>query len=99
MDDDIIQMPRPAEAGATRWQVWGYRIREWLSHVANRLHLPGAITDTTIDDELSGQKLQVRTVGLFTCLSVNGRDYYFHRFTGKFDGTGTSCSLSPDSRL
>ena len=62
----------------------------------NSLGVPGAVKDITINDELTGQVIEVRVGVLFVCLSVNGRDYYFHRLTGKFDGTGYGCfSTSP----
>lgn len=53
--------------------------------------IPGAIKSMQITDVLTDQHIEVRVGHLFVRLSVNGRDYYFDRITGKFDGTGTGC--------
>jgi hypothetical protein len=42
-----------------------------------------------VNDAITGHRIQVKAGTLFTCITVNGRDYYFHRLTGKFDGTGS----------
>jgi hypothetical protein len=43
-----------------------------------------------LDDRLAGQRISATVGELFVCVSVNGRDYYFDRITGRFDGTGYS---------
>jgi len=43
-------------------------------------------------DKITGQKVAVSIGDLFVRLSVDGRDYYFDRITGRFDGTGSSPS-------
>ena len=80
--------PRPAALGASRWQIIKSRFREWVGRIVNHLGLPGAVRDTEIYDELTDQRIKIRTGSFFTRISVNGRDYYFYRFTGRFDGTG-----------
>jgi len=67
------------------------RLKEWLCRLLNRANVPGAIQETTLDDPLTGQSLRVHVGVFFTRISVNGRDYYFHRLSGQFDGTGTGC--------
>jgi hypothetical protein len=42
------------------------------------------------EDKLAGQRISTSVGELFVCVSVNGRDYYFDRITGRFDGTGWS---------
>jgi hypothetical protein len=84
----ILQMPRQAEAGATWRQKWASRLREASGWCLNKIGRPGYIRDVEIDDEATGQCIQVRTGRLFTVISVNGRDYYFDRTTGRYDGTG-----------
>jgi len=50
------------------------------------------IASTTINDSFSGQRLEIKVGIIYTRISVNGRDYYFSRLSGKFDGTGSGCS-------
>lgn len=95
MEPATLQFPRPAEPaklGASWWLRKTGRFRGLLSRVANRLKLPGAVADVRIDDSLTGQVIEIRIGVLFTRISVNERDYYFRRFTGVFDGTGSGCS-------
>ena len=56
----------------------------------HRLGAPGAIRDFEINDELTGQQVSVAVGGTYVRLSVDGRDYYFDRLTGQFDGTGVA---------
>jgi hypothetical protein len=63
----------------------------WFYEILNRAGLPGAVQDVEINDELTGQQVSVRVRALFTRISVNGRDYYFRRLSGRYDGTGSSC--------
>jgi hypothetical protein len=53
-----------------------------------RLRAPGAIRDAEIKDALTGQAVSVVVGVLYVRISVDGRDYYFDRVTGRFDGTG-----------
>jgi hypothetical protein len=53
--------------------------------------MPGAIRDFHMKDELSGQEIDIAVTLLFTRISINGRDYYFDRLTGRFGGTGCGC--------
>jgi len=39
-------------------------------------------------DRISGDYISIRINKYFTVISVNNRNYYFQRATGKFDGTG-----------
>ena len=63
----------------------------WLGRTATRLGMPGLIQETSIHDALTGQKLEVSIGALFTKLCVNGRDYYFRRCSGAYEGTGFGC--------
>ena len=91
MEPVSLQFPRPAEFGATRWRIAVSNFREWLCRVANRSGLPGAVADVHIEDTVTGQIIDIKSGVLFTRISVNGRDYYFRRFSGTFDGTGSGC--------
>ena len=83
----------PTETSTPRWhQTAWLSFRLVAGRLLNRCRIPGTIQPVSINDALSGQTLDVRIGPLFTCISVNGRDYYFRRLTGKWDGTGTGCS-------
>ena len=43
-----------------------------------------------INDPATGQQIAVTVGDLLVRLTVNGRDFYFDRLTGRFDGTGTA---------
>lgn len=90
----ILQFPRAQEVrtNATRWDIWRDTFRMALCRLANYLGVPGAIANITIDDAVTGQHIEVQTGILFTRVSVNGRDYYFRRFSGEWDGTGMGCA-------
>ncbi|APV49017.1 hypothetical protein BWI17_04565 [Betaproteobacteria bacterium GR16-43] len=84
----LFPVRRPASTGASRWDIWKGRAREAFGTLLNRLGTPGAVRDTTIKDSLTGQEVQIRVGVFYTCISVNGRDFYFDRTTGKYDGAG-----------
>ena len=72
-------------------------IEEWqASHTRN---VPGMWDKSnpdregiaSYDDIVTGGVIEVKVGSLFTRLSVNGRDYYFDRITGRFAGTGQGC--------
>ena len=94
---NILKMPRPlrgtpSKLGASRLDIWRARAKLWICRVLNRVGVPGTIQDADINDSLTGNHIQVRVGVLFTKVSVNGRDYYFRRLSGQFDGTGMGCS-------
>jgi len=81
----------PTRAGSTRAERAHLRLRELASRLFDKIGVPGFVRDAKITDELTGHSINIRARGLFTKITVNGRDYYFHRLTGRFDGTGTGC--------
>jgi hypothetical protein len=83
------RVQQSAHGGATWLQVLSGRLTRWLGRALNRLGLPGAVRSMTLTDKLAGQHIAVSVGDLFVCVSVNGRDYYFDRITGRFDGTGS----------
>ncbi len=83
---------RPAETRTPRWpQTAWVNLRLAAGRLVNQCRIPGAIQPMHINDKLSGQTLDVTVGPFFTCISVNGRDYYFCRFSGRLDGTGVGC--------
>lgn len=85
------QTIQQSSEGARWWQVIGTRLREKLGAALNRRRVPGAIRPMTFSDPVTGDEVRVSVTALFTRLSINGRDYYFNRLSGDFDGTGQGC--------
>lgn len=85
----IHQGARPPENGATRGQIWKWRTINFVATLLNKMGLPGFVTPISFDDELTGQTINIRISDYFTIISIDGRDLYFHRLNGKFDGTGS----------
>jgi hypothetical protein len=81
----------PAQIGATRWQKTRTRITIALGKLLLRLHAPGLIQEIKIVDQLSDQHIIIKALPMSMQLSVNGRDYFFSRFTGKLVGKGMGC--------
>lgn len=80
----------PARSEASAWQIARGRLREWLGRVADRMGIPGFVQRTVIEDELTGHTILIEPGRLFTRINVDGRDYYFRRLSGRFDGVGMS---------
>lgn len=93
----ILQFPQqlpslPTSHGASKLDIIRGRFSEIAGRILNILHIPGAISDAIIKDDLTGQNIQIMVGVLFTRLTVNGCDYYFSRLAGKYDGAGMGCS-------
>jgi hypothetical protein len=91
----VIRFPtertaHPARGGVTVIDVLKLRARALLGRLANWIGTPGAIAPTEINDAMTGQQITVAVEALLVRLTVNGRDFYFNRMTGRFDGTGSS---------
>lgn len=80
---------RPPTGDATILSIYTERLRNSVGAFLNWLRVPGAIRSVEIDDDLSGQQIVVTVGRRFVRLSINDRDYFFDRVTGRFDGTGS----------
>ena len=92
---NIVDFPshrvsRPVRDGATRFDIFRCRIKAGVGRLLNRLRMPAAIQPMEVIDEITKQHVAVAVDDLFVRVSVDGRDYYFDRLTGRFDGTGSS---------
>jgi hypothetical protein len=63
-------------------------IRLWLGKLFVALGIPGFIVSQTYDAQVTTARVRVYLGPLFSVVSVNGLDIYFHRLTGKIDGVG-----------
>jgi hypothetical protein len=91
---NIIKFPsertgHPARGGATIVDVTRLRLREWFGVFANWTGMPGALRAAKIHDPVTGQRIAISVGTLLVRITVNGRDFYFDRMTGRFDGTGS----------
>ena len=65
-------------------------VRLWLGKLLVALGMPGFIVGQTYDAQVTNARVRVYLGPLFSVVSVNGLDIYFHRLTGKIDGVGLS---------
>ncbi len=93
---ELIRFPFTCEvkSGATKHQRFRACVREIVGFLFCRAAVPGFVRDVELHDEATGNHIRIRPGVIFTVLSVNGRDYYFHRINGKFDGTGSGGCLT-----
>lgn len=63
-------------------------IHQLPSQILAFLNAPGFIRGIEYSDKVTGDYISIRVNKRFTVISVNNRDFYFRRLTGKFDGTG-----------
>lgn len=87
----LLRMNRPVGTAppASRLAILAVTVHLWAGKALVRLRRPGKVAPFEMRDPLTGQHVSVRVGPLFVVFSVNGRDYYFDRFTGRFDGTGS----------
>lgn len=67
------------------------RLRRVLGSALSRAGVAGAIQNFETTDRVTGDYVRVVVGSTFTVVSVNGRDLYFDRMTGRFDGSGMGC--------
>ena len=65
-------------------------IRLWIGKLLVMTGVPGFVVDQTYDAAVTRARVRVQLGPLFSVVSVNGLDVYFHRLTGKIDGVGLS---------
>jgi hypothetical protein len=56
--------------------------------VFNLTGIPGIVRECNYSASVSNARIEVMARDMFTVISVNGLDIYFHRLTGKIDGIG-----------
>lgn len=86
-----------APKGGATWQVivWE-RIKQRAGYLFNSLGVPGFVKPTKVYDRLTNTHIEVRLGGSFTVVSVGGKDYYFRRFTGEYEGSGMGVNCNHD---
>jgi len=66
------------------------QLRFWAGKFLNTAGVPGVILSGTYEAGIGQGSVRVTVGPLFTVVTVNGLDVYFHRFTGVIDGVGFS---------
>ena len=64
------------------------RIAAALGRALNTLGLPCIVRNGEYRSETFGTRVQVRCGEVFTVVTVNEIDIYFHRLNGRIDGVG-----------
>ena len=64
------------------------RLRVLAGKVYNLAGVPGIVRDCDYGATAHDVRVQVKAGEMFTIISVNGLDIYFHRLTGVIDGIG-----------
>ncbi len=63
------------------------------------LHVPGMIRPFQHEDPQSGQYVTLRTSPRYTVLTIDGKEFFFNRESGHFDGTGAMASDDADLQI
>lgn len=84
------RVSHPVRDGATALDIARSRVRAVIGRVLNKFGVPAVIQPMEVTDEITKQHVAVAVDDLFVRVSVGGRDYYFDRLTGRFDGTGST---------
>ena len=92
---NVVEFPsarvsRPVRDGATTIDIARSRVKAGVGRLLNKMRVPAAIQPIEIVDKITNQHVAVAVDDLFVRVSVDGRDYYFDRMTGRFDGTGSA---------
>jgi hypothetical protein len=81
----------PSSAVKKRWISWlRLRLRLLAGKLYNLAGVPGIVRDCDYAATAHDVKIQVRARELFTIVTVNGLEIFFHRLTGTIDGVGIS---------
>jgi hypothetical protein len=65
-------------------------ISGWFGRALNALGVPGLVRECKYKSTETDTFVSVRVGQLYSVVSVNGVDVYFHRITGRIDGVGVT---------
>ena len=82
--------PTFAEAHAERFSFHlSTKLRMWWGTVLEKIHAPAKIREFEYIDPVTNQTVYLATGARYSVLHVGGKQLFFSRTTGKFDGTGS----------
>ena len=67
-----------------------YWLKFFLGSLLNLAGLPGFTRECDYASRIGSALIRVRVEPIYTIVSVNGLDIYFHRLSGAIDGVGLS---------
>lgn len=88
-------LPTNMLSGRTIWKILKLRARVAAGKIFNIAGIPGLIRECNYQAGITDVKVSVAIDDIYTVVSVNGLDIYFHRLTGSIDGVGLS-GCKPD---
>ena len=100
----ILPFPDDYQKPRSRTGILFERLKRKLGQILLKLGVPGPVSDIVICDQPtslterlldSRYQVVVKTSALYTTISVNGRDYFFDRLTGRYDGSGLAVDDQP----
>lgn len=68
------------------------RARMLLGKLYNLAGIPGIVRECEYSSSACNARISVKAKPMYTIISVNGLDVYFHRLTGAIDGVGLSAA-------
>lgn len=88
--ENLFKKGEPLTYNATVFQTLLGRLKYKLGLLLNFIDVSGFVKPTKVYDRLTNTNLEVVLGGYFTIIKVNGKDFYFNRFSGEYDGSGMS---------
>ncbi len=96
---NVLVKPQP-DRGNSILRIFLSRVRIYVrlffGNLFNLAGIPGLVQECNYSGSSAKAEITVRHGGLFTIISVNGLDIYFHRLTGAIDGVGSMSCCKPD---
>jgi hypothetical protein len=78
----------------TLWNIIRLRGRVFFGTVFNLAGFPGFVRNCEYKATVADVQIRVRVGKMFTVITINGLDVYFHRLTGKIDGVGLTAGCT-----
>jgi hypothetical protein len=79
----------PSKVRNMLWN-WSFKAKSLLGGFLNKIGFPALLREVEIEDQVLGEIVRIRIGRSCSVLSIDNRDFYFDRLTGKFTGTGCS---------
>lgn len=70
------------------WSKVGSRLRGIAGRILESVHVPARIREFEYIDPVTNETVYLSTGARYSVLHVGGKQYFFERLTGRFDGTG-----------
>ena len=81
-------LPTNMLSGRAFWNLLKFKVRVAAGKIFTLAGIPGLVRNCEYHASVTDATVQVRVNDIYTVISVNGLDIYFHRLTGAIDGVG-----------